>query len=49
MRIAHNLFIDHFLGKNKKMPLFRETEGFLFSRSQRIGLHQLGVKLFLTK
>ena len=27
MRIAHNLIIDHFR-KNKKMPLFRETEEF---------------------
>jgi RNA polymerase sigma-70 factor (ECF subfamily) len=27
MRIAHNLIIDHFR-KNKKMPLFRETEDF---------------------
>lgn len=27
MRIAHNLVIDHFR-KNKKMPLFRETEEF---------------------
>lgn len=27
MRIAHNLIIDHFR-KNKKMPLFRETEQF---------------------
>lgn len=27
MRIAHNLIIDHFR-RNKKMPLFRETEEF---------------------
>ena len=27
MRIAHNLIIDHFR-KNKKMPMFRETEEF---------------------
>jgi RNA polymerase sigma-70 factor (ECF subfamily) len=27
MRIAHNLIIDHFR-KNKKMPLYRETEEF---------------------
>ena len=27
MRIAHNLIIDHFR-KNKKMPLYRETEDF---------------------
>ncbi|CAM2890083.1 RNA polymerase, sigma subunit, ECF family [Flavobacterium succinicans] len=27
MRIAHNLIIDHFR-RNKKMPLFRETEDF---------------------
>ena len=27
MRIAHNLVIDHFR-KNKKMPMFRETEEF---------------------
>jgi RNA polymerase sigma-70 factor, ECF subfamily len=27
MRIAHNLIIDHFR-KSKKMPMFRETEGF---------------------
>ena len=27
MRISHNLVIDHFR-KNKKMPLFRETEAF---------------------
>ena len=27
MRIAHNLVIDHFR-KNKKMPMFRETETF---------------------
>ena len=27
MRISHNLIIDHFR-KNKKMPLFRETEEF---------------------
>jgi RNA polymerase sigma-70 factor (ECF subfamily) len=27
MRIAHNLIVDHFR-KNKKMPLFRETEEF---------------------
>ena len=27
MRIAHNLIIDHFR-KNKKMPMFRETEDF---------------------
>ncbi len=27
MRIAHNLIIDHYR-KNKKMPLFRETEEF---------------------
>lgn len=27
MRIAHNLIIDHFR-RNKKMPLFRETEKF---------------------
>lgn len=27
MRIAHNLMIDHFR-KNKKMPMFRETEEF---------------------
>ena len=27
MRIAHNLIIDHFR-KNKKMPMFRETETF---------------------
>lgn len=27
MRIAHNLIIDHFR-KNKKMPLFRETDEF---------------------
>jgi RNA polymerase sigma-70 factor (ECF subfamily) len=27
MRISHNLIIDHFR-KNKKMPLFRETESF---------------------
>ncbi|WP_338407703.1 sigma-70 family RNA polymerase sigma factor [uncultured Flavobacterium sp.] len=27
MRIAHNLIIDHYR-KNKKMPMFRETEGF---------------------
>ena len=27
MRIAHNLVIDHFR-KNKKMPMFRETESF---------------------
>ena len=27
MRIAHNLVIDHFR-KNKKMPIFRETEEF---------------------
>jgi RNA polymerase sigma-70 factor (ECF subfamily) len=27
MRISHNLIIDHFR-KNKKMPLFRETETF---------------------
>ena len=27
MRIAHNLIVDHFR-KNKKMPMFRETEEF---------------------
>jgi RNA polymerase sigma-70 factor (ECF subfamily) len=27
MRIAHNLIIDHFR-RNKKMPMFRETEEF---------------------
>lgn len=27
MRIAHNLIIDHFR-RNKKMPMFRETESF---------------------
>ena len=27
MRISHNLIIDHFR-RNKKMPLFRETEEF---------------------
>ena len=27
MRIAHNLIIDHYR-KNKKMPMFRETEEF---------------------
>ena len=27
MRIAHNLFIDHFR-RNKKMPMYRETEEF---------------------
>jgi RNA polymerase sigma-70 factor (ECF subfamily) len=27
MRIAHNLIIDHFR-RNKKMPMFRETEAF---------------------
>ena len=27
MRIAHNLIIDHFR-RNKKMPLYRETEEF---------------------
>ena len=27
MRIAHNLIIDYFR-KNKKMPMFRETEEF---------------------
>ncbi|WP_366184076.1 sigma-70 family RNA polymerase sigma factor [Flavobacterium ovatum] len=27
MRIAHNLMIDHFR-RNKKMPMFRETEAF---------------------
>lgn len=27
MRISHNLIVDHFR-KNKKMPMFRETEEF---------------------
>ena len=27
MRIAHNLIVDHFM-RNKKMPMFRETEEF---------------------
>src|SRR6478672_12813181 len=27
MRIAHNLIVDHYR-KNKKMPMFRETEEF---------------------
>lgn len=40
MRIAHNLIIDHFR-KNKKMPMFRETEEFSIFSIMADGSHTI--------
>ncbi|NHM07161.1 sigma-70 family RNA polymerase sigma factor [Flavobacterium sp. CYK-4] len=40
MRIAHNLIIDHFR-KNKKMPMFRETEEFSIFSIMSDGSHTI--------